>query len=117
MDKNKIYIAIIVVCVLVTGGVFYWSGQDQSAGLPDNIAPISTDIDTFDAAAEPTATAGAGLPDAKLPTEYAAPRVFPQDTKLNMDVFSSAKFSGLIDYTPMTVQPEEMNRPNPYLPY
>lgn len=118
MDKKKIYIIIIAVCVLITAGVLYWSSQDPSAGLPDNIAPINTDIDRVDPASTGRSGGGASmLPAPDMTENYAAPRVFPQDTQINLGVFDSSKFSSLTDYTPLTVQPEEVGRENPFNSY
>lgn len=116
MDKKKIYIVIIVVCVLITAGVLYWSSQDPSAGLPDNIAPINTNIDRVDPASAGGSASGL-LPAPELTQPYQAPRVFPEDTQINLGVFDSSKFSALTDYNPLQVQPEEVGRENPFLAY
>jgi hypothetical protein len=117
MDKKKIYIIVIVVCVLITAGVLYWSSQDPSAGLPDNIAPINTDIDRVDPASSGRSSGANMLPAPEMTEDYTAPRVFPVDTQINLGVFDSSKYTSLTDYVPLTVQPEEVGRENPFISY
>ena len=120
-NKKKIYIAIIVVCFLITGGVLYFGSSGGGSPAPDNIQPINQSIDnTGGGAGAATGTARGGtsnLPTTETKIKYSAPRVFPSDTALDLTVYSSSQYQNLQDYTPLTVTPEEMGRPNPFDDY
>ncbi len=120
MDKRKIYIAVIIICFAASAGILYWSSQDQSTGLPEGLGPINTNIDNTAANNNAPVNQRAsteGLPTPSETTEYPAPRVFPNDTKLDLSVYNSASFQNLVDYAPLTVNPEQIGRENPFQNY
>lgn len=115
MDRKKIYIVVIVICVLVSAGVIYY-GFFSSPSIP---APeIITDTGTLPTQSTPTGSAGiSGIPTPAGTVTYPVPSVFPQDSSLDLSVYSTAKFRNLQDYTPLTVSPEEIGRENPFVQY
>lgn len=117
MSRNKIYIITIVVCVLATVGVLYWSSQDSSSGLPDNLGPTNTNLDALERQNRPGTAAAGSIPQPDKKTEYPAPRVFPNNSEIDLNVFNSSKYQALNDYEPLTVSPEEIGRDNPYQSY
>lgn len=123
MDRKKIYIIVIVLCLAVTAGVLYYGFfSSPSVEPPPAATPTAADIEAARQAAGITGVGSAsgsvaGLPDPNEPTEFAPPRIFPQDTNLDLNVYGSARFNALQDYTPLTVAPEEVGRDNPFAPY
>lgn len=122
MDKKKIQIAIIVVCMLVTGGVLYWgffSSSTPEIAAPDGIAPINTDVDSVVDVAPVSAGAGSvgDIPTSEAEIQYSAPPIFPASATLDLSIFESAKFRALQDYTPLSVTPEEIGKENPFQDY
>jgi hypothetical protein len=116
MDKKKIYIIVIVVCVAVTAGILYFGMS----------SPASEDTATHTGALQLSDTnpsiANVGSSSAEVPvpdavTSYAPPIVFPSDTNLDLSVFQSSSFRNLVDYTPLTITEAEIGRDNPYLDY
>lgn len=118
MDKKKIYIIIIVLCVVVTAGVLYYGFFSQPKVEP---IPVSNNVLTPSGSPTPDQSGASGdtsgIPTLSSGITYTAPSVFPQNSKIDESVFSSAKFRSLQDYVPLTVSPEEMGRDNPFAPY
>lgn len=118
MDKKKIYIIVIVVCLAVTAGVLYYGFfSNPTTEVPTDLAPTTINSDGNPTQARPSGGDVSNIPTAQGIVEYPVPSVFPQDTSLDLSVYSSSKFSNLQDYTPLTVTPEEMGRENPFAPY
>jgi len=121
--KKKIQIGVIVGCMVATGVILFLGmggGGGSTTNLneqhlqPGAIGEIPTeDITTT---TTPTGTTS-NLPIPGLPTVHPVPGVFPQSTAVNGSVFDSSKFRNLQDYTPLTISPEEIGRPNPYQPF
>ncbi|MBX4188041.1 MAG: hypothetical protein KW793_02810 [Candidatus Doudnabacteria bacterium] len=118
MDRQKVYIIVIILCFIGTAGVLYWanSGGDVSELQPLGSAakPILNEID---AGLPQEAQALNNIPVPDATTKYIAPRVFPLNPKLETRVFKSSEYTALTDYTPLNVTPEEMGRDNPYKSY
>jgi hypothetical protein len=120
MDRQKIYYIVIVVCILGTGGILYYGNSSStSSGLPQGIQPIGTDVDPNVTTTPRRTSSGpvAELPVIGKKVQYSAPGVFPNSTDLDLSVFDSAAFGNLVDYTPLTVSPEEIGRENPFVSY
>lgn len=119
MDKKKIYIIVIVLCLAVTAGVLYY-GFGPTGTTPEvPLVPINTNTSGQPQSGQPRGSAAgvANIPSVNDTVAYPVPVVFPSDTNLDLSVYDSAKFNALQDYTPLTVTPEEMGRDNPFAPY
>lgn len=121
MDKKKIQIAVIIVCMIGTAGIVYWgmfSTSTPEVAAPTGIAPINTNVDSVvDVPTAPGMGAVGDLPTESAKIEYAAPATFPVDSALDLSVYESSKFTNLQDYTPISVTPEEVGRENPFINY
>jgi hypothetical protein len=110
---QKIYIAIIVVCFLATGGVLYF-GFFSNPSTPQ--APATTTSDatsttnqTATSQVDNTATAGTLAGGS---TVYNPPAVFPNDTKFDFTVLNSSKFKNLVPIPDLTLG--QAGRDNPF---
>jgi hypothetical protein len=117
MDKKKIYIIIIVLCVAVSAGVIYYGFFSSPSAEAPTIVPPAAELEAARQASQSGQSRGGGLPDPDAPTVFPVPRVFPQDTSLDLSVYNSAKLRALQDYAPLTVTEEELGRDNPFVPY
>lgn len=104
MDKKKkIYIAVIVGCFLLSGGILYYSFG--SGGSAEPVATVP----------ESAAVGQAG--QAPSLSGYRAPSVFPVETKFDTSVFESSKYKTLRDGKALTVENTEVGRDNPFAKY
>jgi hypothetical protein len=103
--RKRIYIIMIVVCVLASIGVFWWGKKDT---LPQSPQP------TFMTNPATTAEAGGGGGPTGLHT---APAVFPASTILDTKVLDSTVFKILQSYPPSAVTPAELGRDDPFKNY
>jgi hypothetical protein len=114
--KKKIYIGIIVFCLLASAGVLYWSSS-SSTQIPVGV----TEPDTFVGGGAPMGAAPASslgnVPQLTKDIDYGVPSVFPNNAKFDASVFDTSHFKVLTDYTILTVSPEEIGRENPYNTY
>jgi hypothetical protein len=115
MDKKKIEIIVIVLCIVVTGGVLWYGfggggGSETPPPVPGSGLATTTE-ETPVSSGEPSAE---GIPTVENGIAQPAPAVFPGDSTMDTRVYSSTKFRNLQDYTPLTVSPEEIGRPNPF---
>lgn len=102
--KNKIYIAIIVGCVVITIGIMMW-GSSGSSGSP-TVTPVVNTTTSTSSTSNPSTSLHA---DPILGnTDYPPPAVFPADTNFDTSVLNSGEFTRLKDYVPVTVTPEEL---------
>ncbi|HYE22797.1 MAG TPA: hypothetical protein VD998_04390, partial [Verrucomicrobiae bacterium] len=100
--KKKVYIGIIIACVVGTiGVVFFMQSGGSVPVLPPDDLPLVTDETA--APRTPTVTSTIGM-DPML-VNYTAPAVFPADNKFNTTVLSSSAYQSLNDYQPLTVSP------------
>jgi hypothetical protein len=117
MDKKKIYIIVIVLCLVVTAGVLYYGFFSQPSVDPVIVDPTQVTLPGTNTPSGGSAASSTEIPTPNGGVAYPAPSVFPQNSKIDESVFSSAKFRSLQDYVPLTVSPEEMGRDNPFAPY
>lgn len=112
MNKQKIYIAIIIVCFLATAGVLYL-GMSGGGEVPVPVVTQNT------ASQDSAQSAGqvVSLPSSNTPPVFATPSVFPQTTSINTGVFESSSYKALVDYQPLTISAEEIGREIPFQNY
>jgi hypothetical protein len=124
--KKKIYIAVIIVCLLITGGILWYgfggTGGTVEAPIANNAAntPLvgnSSGVPSGGASAAESSGNIKYLPQPNVPTAYPVPAVFPVTSSLDLSVFSSGRYQELVDYSPLTVTPEEIGRENPFINY
>jgi flagellar basal body-associated protein FliL len=99
--KKKIYIAIISVCVVVTGVMLYMSfGGSSSPEVPAVLQqqPVVNN--------QPNSVKNGGVPS-----------VFPSDTKFDTSIFESSRFKSLKPGKDITVSESELGRENPFAKY
>jgi hypothetical protein len=118
MDKKKIYIIIIVLCIAVSAGVIYYGFFSSPSVEVPEATTSAAELEAARQAAQSGQSRSSGtLPDPETPTVFPVPRVFPQDTSLDLSVYTSAKLRALQDYAPLTVTEGEVGRENPFAPY
>jgi len=102
--RQKIYIIVIVTCVVLSIVVIVWSKYSTpSVNVPSN--QVIT--------ARPTTAASAS---GDYATGFKAPSVFPITDKFNTDVLTTPTFQSLQTYTPIGVV-TELGRPDPFNKY
>jgi hypothetical protein len=118
MDRKKIYIIVITICLVGTAAVLYFGLRSPSGGGGVDLIPVSSNNNT-NASSSTGSTSGAlnNLPSLSGVVTHVTPRVFPVNSKLDLGIFNSSKFGSLKDYVPLTVSPEEVGRDNPYIPF
>jgi flagellar basal body-associated protein FliL len=106
--KKKIYIAIIVICFSLTGGILYW-GFFSSGGSSSNVTlPPPVDQGTgFGGDASQQATNPDGT------TSYSTPSVFPDTTDFKTDVLDSDAYKKLVPYSAVDVT-GQLGRSDPF---
>ncbi|HEX5429486.1 MAG TPA: hypothetical protein VFX17_00185 [Patescibacteria group bacterium] len=105
-NRNKLYITIIVICLLATGLVLYFGFFKSSGGngpIPES-HPVSTDVTTT-----PDTTITTGSLDV---VNLGAPAVFPQDTTFDWKLVDSDAFQTLKPLPPLSQGP--LGRDNPF---
>ncbi len=100
--KKKIYIVIIVVCVVFSAGLLFWSQTDFTS-LQEHPTPINVN------------TSASG-PSGDYLSGFSAPSVFPATDKFNTQVLDSTNFKDLSPYTPLNVT-GQLGRPDPFKNY
>ena len=113
--KQKIYIALIIICLLGAGGVLYF-------GLRTPAAPASPIVVTPVENTTPTAqTPSVNSPSGGGAVGYGTPTVFPNDTKFDWSVLDSANFKALVSLPDaqqnLVLDPTQIGRDNPFKPY
>ncbi|MEJ0021787.1 MAG: hypothetical protein WDN47_04410 [Candidatus Doudnabacteria bacterium] len=106
--RKKLYIILIIACVVISIGVFLWGRGGSTPATPEANAP------------SPLNTTGnaAGLgPVLKPDGTYSAPAVFPESTKLDTSVLNLGTFTLLKVYPPATVSAGELGRDDPFKNY
>ncbi len=118
--KKKVYIAIIVVCMLSTGGIFMYMNSgttgptnEHFTEIPASAVPESTTTSSASAAAARNRTGAIDPSQA----EYPIPAVFPADTKINPQILNSSKVQSLTNYDHITVTGEETGKDDPFSGY
>lgn len=109
--KKKIYIAIIVVCLVLTG-IILWRGLSSPApaNVPAPLPKASADLEGEDVKVLQKQVSSGG--------NYNPPSVFPQNTMLNTTVLNSSSFKSLQPYTPAQLdRATELGRENPFQDY
>ena len=108
--RKKIYIIIIIVCILGSAGVTFWGGVGGPPAVPDDLA------------AGPDVLMGLGS-DATLDsaggsaqTGFSAPAVFPATNKFNTKVLESLEFKLLTPYSELNPA-GQLGRDNPFGSY
>jgi len=108
--RKKIYIAIIVVCLLATVGIWV---------LKFPLAPQAPSDSGKPATELPEEQGSVAAPSAPTGTEsYTAPSVFPSNHKLDTTVLNSSVFQSLQPYQPATIAPTvDLGRDDPFKIY
>jgi hypothetical protein len=107
--RKRIYIIIIIVCVLLSAGVLIWGGI-QSSGPTSITTPTLVSSDQ-------SASPPLGNVDNQGVSVYSAPAIFPQNTRLDSTTLNLSKFQSLQTYTKASVDPSELNRDDPFAAY
>lgn len=110
--RQKIYIAIIVVCFSTTGVILYRtlfpSVQTTAIDHPNittGEVPIAENVEQF--TTSPVGSDG----------KFSAPRVFPDSTKFDWAVMDSLKFQESVPVSGIILSPGDLSRDNPFAPY
>jgi|GEM_PF-2818766 len=119
--KKKIYIAVILLCLLTTGGVLMYgfgggggSGAAVDAPAPTGLTPVSP---TPGASPSATTHAPGVVPQVTTKSAYPAPSVFPAEPQFDLDIYGSGALTDLSDYVPLTVNESDIGRENPFITY
>jgi len=112
--KKKIYIAIIVVCVILTAIVLVFGLKGSSSPAAPQV-PKSSLQASLDQADQTAATRTSPLKQSEV---LPPPPVFPLNNTFNTAVLDSDKFKELQPYQPATIDPAtELGRPDPFKTY
>jgi len=106
--RKKIYIIIIVVCVLLAAGVLLWG---QGGSIPSIQLTPTSHPSTPTTPSASTTSAPVINPDATYP----APPVFPADQSLDLSVLKS--INSLQDFQTIQLLAGELGRDNPLKKY
>ena len=112
--RRRIYIIIIVVCILGAGGVWLWSGSIGNSGSSGaNLSNLSPS--PLEPAPRPTTPP----PTTVGPiTSFSAPAVFPANTKLDTSILhTNTVFQTLRAAPALSLDPKELGRDDPFKPY
>jgi hypothetical protein len=105
--RKRLYFIIIAICLLLAVVIFLWGGSlIPSFGGGEE---VPTNVTQTDATPRTTAPGPDG--------SYPPPAVFPANTKLDVSVFESGQFTNLKVYNPVTIDPSELGRDDPYRDY
>lgn len=104
--RKKIYIIVLVVCVLLLVGVLVWSKTGTSE------APVIT---TQPVVQTPGVVSRTQAPAIKTDGAYPVPQVFPQVRGFDSTVMEDLKL--MKSFQPQTLTKEEMGRSNPLSNY
>lgn len=109
--RKKIYIIVIVTCILLSAGVLLWGMSGTPATTVSNVNP-----------AVPSSPAGPGAAQTSTQTKtinlgitYVAPVTFPQNKSFDFTVIKSIQ--NLQDFQAIKLTPEELGRDNPLKNY
>jgi len=106
--RKKIYIAIIVFCFSVSAGLLLYSLGVIGGGGSSAVPPDDNQITNIDEITAPRVSAD-GSPDG-----YSPPAVFPGNTQFDTTIFDSSEYKTLRPSQPITVNPNELGRENPF---
>ena len=116
--RKKIYIVLIVVCILASAGVLIYGGVFSSPKT--GTSPVLTTIPTTTKTGTPTenttttATSSSGSARGGNVT-YSAPAVFPVSSAIDSSVLSSLeKFN---QFQPVQIDSSMLGRENPFTNY
>jgi hypothetical protein len=109
--RKRLYIILIIVCVVLSAGVLLWDKLGSSS---------STSEPAFDLAVTPAATKSTA-PEAAIKKNsngvYPAPAVFPANKILDISVLDFSAFKVFSPYQPATISPGELGRDDPFKKY
>lgn len=109
--KRKIYIAIIIFCFASTGVILFYNLRSPAPA--NGTLPFVADngvLATGDASTAPAITSNSK-------TSYRAPGVFPQNTSFDWSLLNSSEFKNSVPITPLTLNPGDTGRENPFVTY
>lgn len=111
MSKQKIilYSILLLGCLGALAYILFFNNTTEELGVPQELLNQTTrEIGS------PSVSAAGSIAKPDAPRGFSTPAVFPEQTKLDASVFTSADFTVLRDYTPLTIQASEIGRVNPY---
>jgi hypothetical protein len=100
--KKRIYIAIIVVCLVLSAGILFWSQTDFSSIGPAP-QPGSVAIPINEASGD-------------VSNGFTPPSVFPVTKEFRTEVLESTAFTDLKTFIPVDVT-GQLGRPDPFKNY
>lgn len=105
--RKRLYIIIIIVCIVASIGVFLWSrNSSPKAELPTDNIPQQADT-----------TPASQVPVMNADGSYTPPAVFPANDKLDTVLLDSSAYKVLEAYQPAQVGPAELGREDPFKNY
>lgn len=106
--RKKIYIAVLVVCVILLVGVLFWSKSStpEAPILTGSSAPVAT---------QPTTTRPSSEVEINTDGVYPAPALFPQSKNFDASAIKDLKLMKSINGLKLTE--DELGRTNPLAEY
>jgi hypothetical protein len=113
--RKKIYIILIVVCLLLSAGVLYWSNSGSSTP-PHLSGPSSPTNAVPGSAGYSSISSNSPQASGSVETGFKAPAVFPATDKFNTEVLDTDSFKKLKSFNPVSAA-GQLGRPNPFNNY
>ncbi|MEO8065942.1 MAG: hypothetical protein ABI643_03795 [Candidatus Doudnabacteria bacterium] len=110
--RKRLYIILIIACILISVGVFLWGRGGTSS--PSAVTGVNN------SPAVPTAnlpSGSSGAPALLADGTYSAPPVFPASIVLDTTVLNSGKFKLLQPYVPVVLVNGDLGRDDPFKSY
>lgn len=104
--RKRLYLILIVVCILASAGVFLWG---RNTTTPPPIAQTNP--------LQPTAPVAKIAPVLNPDGTYSAPAVFPANEKLDIQLLDSSAFKVLQTYQPAQLEAGDLGREDPFKNY
>lgn len=109
--KQKIYIAIIVICFSLTGFILYKTLFPAVQTTPEDLPTISQVPNA--GTSQPVST----TTDSNGRAVYGAPRVFPDNIQFDWTVMEMDSFKESVPVSGIVLTPADTSRDNPFAPY
>ena len=110
--RKRLYIFLIIGCLIATAIVLLWGLGGSTPSLPPDVTNPSI-LNTT------TQTQTPSQPVSVIPgqTNYAAPAVFPANNNFDTSVLDLSQFKSLQQYQNIQIQPTDLGRDDPFKDY
>lgn len=114
--RKRIYIIIMVVCILLSAGLLLYNGSGQS-GNQVYTPPVLPIAGTDGSNSKSPAGSMSGNTSGDSKNGYSVPTVFPLNTTFDLSVLTSSSFKQLKKYDAIELDPKLLGRDDPFKNY